>query len=222
MPQFSMQAKRREAFGKNASRRLRVDGRIPAVVYGRGHDSVSVTVDPKEVIRILYSESGRNTIFKLQVEGSEQDVLVKDFQLHPIRGDLLHADFQMVAMDEKMVFEVPVQIEGIAEGVKVTGGVLDLVLREIQLECLPGDVPDHIIVDVTLLEVGDSIRVQDLGLGGEKIEVLSEPELVVATVVPPQAEEEEEEVVEEEGAEPEVIAKGKDEEEEGEVEQEQE
>ena len=220
MPQLSMQATRREAYGKNASRRLRADGRIPAVVYGRGQDSVSLSVDPKEVIRILHSESGRNTIFKLQVEGSEQDVLVKEFQLHPVRGDLLHADFQTVIMDEKMVFEVPVQIEGVAEGVKVVGGVLDLVLRKIELECLPGDLPDHIAVDVTPLEVGDSIRVEDLRLGDAKVEVLSEPELVVATVIPPPVEEAEEEVAEEEAAEPEVIAKGKEEEEEGESEQE--
>ncbi len=220
MPQLSMQATRREAYGKNANRRLRADGRIPAVVYGRGQDSVSLSVDPKEVIRILHSESGRNTIFKLQVEGSEQDVLVKEFQLHPVRDDLLHADFQTVVMDEKMVFEVPVQIEGVPEGVKVVGGVLDLVLREIELECLPGDLPDHIAVDVTPLEVGDSIRVEDLRLGDAKVEVLSEPDLVVATVIPPHVEEVEEEVAEEEAAEPEVIAKGKEEEEEGEAEQE--
>lgn len=207
MAQLTMQATRRKVHGKNANRRLRAQGLIPAVVYGRGQESVSLSVNPKEVIRMLYSESGRNTIFKLRVEESEQNVLVKTFQIDPIRGELLHADFQAVAMDAKMVFDVPVQITGVPEGVRVGGAVLDLVLRKIQLECLPGDLPDHIEVDVSGLQVGDSVRVADLQLADVQAEVLSEPDRVIVTVVLSHVEEIEEGMPES-AVEPEILTRG--------------
>ncbi|HLV00953.1 MAG TPA: 50S ribosomal protein L25/general stress protein Ctc [Acidobacteriota bacterium] len=207
MVELVVRAQARGDLGKNASRRLRRQGQIPGVVYGSKFENVNIAVDPREITKILYSESGHNTIFQLEIEGEEggANVLVRDYQLDPVRGTLIHADFQTVSMDEKMVFEVPIHPEGEAKGV-VEGGVLDLVLREVEIECLPGDVPDHIAVDVTELEIGDSIRVSDLQVDTSKVEVLSEPDLAVVTVVPPQAEEPEEELLATE-AEPELVGR---------------
>ena len=205
-------ADRREQFGKNSNRRLRAQGQIPAVMYGHAMESVEVSVNPKDLDRILHSETGRNTIFALEVGGESQDVLIKDYQLDPIKGYLLHADFQAVAMDEQMVFEVPVQVVGTAKGV-VEGGILDTVMREIQLECLPGNVPDNILVEVSELEIGDSIRVGDLSIDASQLSILSEPDLVVITVGAPRVEEEPEIEELEEGEEPELI--GEDQPEEG-------
>lgn len=218
MGKFVVLADRREQFGKNSNRRLRAQGQIPAVMYGHAMESVEVSVNPKDLDRILHSETGRNTIFALEVGGESQDVLIKDYQLDPIKGYLLHADFQAVAMDEQMVFEVPVQVVGTAKGV-VEGGILDTVMRGIQLECLPGNVPDNILVEVSELEIGDSIRVGDLDIDTSQLSILSEPDLVVITVGAPRVEEEpeiEEEL--EEGEEPELI--GEDQSEEGAAEEE--
>lgn len=209
MAEMIIQAEARNQFGKNVSRRLRVEGKIPAVLYGHGSETMAVTVDPDDVHRILYSETGHNTIFKLSIDGQSKDVLIKDYQLHPVLGQLIHADFQTVTMDEAMVFEVPIEVEGIPKGVKEDGGVLDLVLREVRVECLPRDVPDRLHVEVADLEIGDSIRVEKLQVDPSRITILSEPELVILTVVPPHVEKEPEVVVEEEVAEPEVIKKGK-------------
>ena len=194
-------------------RRLRTQGKIPAVLYGQGRETLSVSVELREVDQILCSETGHNTIFKLQVGSDSTDVLIRDYQLDPVKGTLLHADFQAVALDKKMTFTVPVQIVGTASGV-TAGGVLDIVLREIGLECLPSDVPDHIPVDVTELEIGDSVRVEALQLDLSKISLLSDPDLVILSVVPPHVEEEPEVIPEEEELEePELIKKGKAEEE---------
>ncbi len=210
MKDLTIQADQRTQLGKNANRRLRTAGKIPGVVYGHDFEPVSVTVDPKDIHRILYSESGRNTIFKLQLPDVVKDVLIRDYQLDPVKGNLLHADFQTVAMDEMMEFEVPIEVVGSSVGVR-NGGILDIVLREIEVECLPADVPDNIEIDVSALEIGDMVRVEDLKIDTSKITVLSEPELVVLNVAPPAVEEEPEEV-EEAVAEPEVIKKGKTEE----------
>ena len=213
MGDIRVQAERREELGKNANRRLRARGRIPGVMYGRGLDAVAVSVDPEDLDRILHSETGHNTIFKIDVDGTENEVLIKDYQLDPVLGELVHADFQAVSMDRKMTFEVRVQPDGSAPGV-TAGGILEMVLREIQVECLPGDVPDHFLVDVSALEIGDTVRVSDLDIATSKVPLLSESDLVVITVVPPQkaAEPEEVEVEVEEGEEePEVIGKGKEE-----------
>ena len=210
-------ADRREQFGKNSNRRLRAQGQIPAVMYGHAMESVEVSVNPKDLDRILHSETGRNTIFALEVGGEAQDVLIKDYQLDPIKGYLLHADFQVVAMDEQMIFEVPVQVVGTSKGV-IEGGILDTVMREIQLECLPGNVPDNILVEVSELEIGDSIRVGDLSIDASQLSILSEPDLVVITVGAPRVEEEPEIEELEEGEEPELI--GEDQPEEGAAEEE--
>ncbi len=214
MAQLTVQAEERQKTGKGANRRLRMQGRLPAVVYGQGLETLSVSVNAQDVDLILHSEAGHNTIFQLQVSGKLTDVLIKDYQLDPVKGSLLHADFQAVALDQKMTFAVPVQVEGTAQGV-IAGGVLDQVLREIEVECLPTEVPDHIPLDVTELEIGDSVRVEALQLDSPKISLLSAPDLVILSIVPPQVEEEVEEIVEEEELEePELIKKGKAEEEE--------
>ncbi len=217
MDQVTVQAEEREQLGKGPNRRLRAQGRLPAVIYGHGVQSQAVSVAIRDVDHILRSESGHNTIFKLEVGKSSNNVLIKDYQLDPLQGTLLHADFLTVSMDEKMTFAVPIQTEGTSVGV-VAGGVLDLVLREIELECFPADLPDHIVIDVTDLEIGDSIRVEALNLDLSKVNVISDSALVVLTVVPPHVEKEpeevaleEEELLEgEEAGEPEVTGKGKD------------
>lgn len=210
MAEVTVDAEIRQEFGKNANRRTRASGRIPAIVYGSGLDSIAVSVDPKDLERILRTGAGHNTIFKLTFEGNAKNVLIRDFQVDPVTEEFLHADFHTVIMDQLMTFQVPVEAVGIAEGVKLYGGVLDTVLREIELECLPTDLPDHIRVDVNHLGVGDSLRVGDVEFDESKIQVLSDPGQVVFNVIPPAVEEEaeEEEVVEEE-AEPEVLKKGK-------------
>ena len=216
MASITVQAEERQEVGKGPNRRLRTQGKIPAVLYGQGLETLSVSVQLREVDQILCSETGHNTIFKLQVGSNSTDVLIRDYQLDPVKGTLLHADFQVVALDKKMTFAVPVQIVGTASGV-TAGGVLDIVLREIELECLPSDVPDHIPVDVTELEIGDSVRVEALQIDLSKISVLSDPALVILSVVPPHVEEEPEVIPEEEELEePELIKKGKAEEEGGE------
>jgi len=210
MAEVTVDAEIRQEFGKNANRRTRASGRIPAIVYGSGLDSIAVSVDPKDLERILRTGAGHNTIFKLIFEGNAKNVLIRDFQVDPVTEEFLHADFHTVIMDQLMTFQVPVEAVGIAEGVKLYGGVLDTVLREIELECLPTDLPDHIRVDVNHLGVGDSLRVGDVEFDESKIQVLSDSGQVVFNVIPPavEEEEEEEEVVEEE-AEPEVLKKGK-------------
>lgn len=219
MAQFTVQAEERQKTGKGENRRLRMQGKLPAVVYGQGLETLSVSVNAQDVDLILHSEAGHNTIFQLQVSGKLTDVLIKAYQLDPVKGSLLHADFQAVALDQKMTFAVPVQVVGTAQGV-IAGGVLDQVLREIEVECLPTEVPDHIPLDVTELEIGDSVRVGALQLDNSKIILLSAPDLVILSIVPPHVEEEVEEIVEEEELEePELIKKGKAEEEEKEKEE---
>jgi len=213
MSEIVVKAEERKEFGKNPSRRLRVEGKIPGVVYGRGFECVSVTVDSADVIQILSSDSGRNTIFELETESGRKDVLIKDLQVDPVKGSLVHADFLCIAKDQVMEFQVPVEPIGEAEGVITHGGILEVVLREISVECLPGDVPDQIQVDVTGVDIGGAIRVSELEIASSNVKVLSGSDLVVLTVIPPRVEEEPEVVVEEEDAlEPELIGKGKGEE----------
>ncbi|MEE8349086.1 MAG: 50S ribosomal protein L25 [Acidobacteriota bacterium] len=216
MAQIIVKAEEREQLGKCANRRLRAKGKLPSVIYGREVEALPLSVEMKDVDQILRSESGHNTIFKLTWGKSSNDVLIKDYQLDPLHGTLLHADFLTISMDEKMTFAVPVHVEGTAVGV-TSGGVLDLILREVDLECFPADLPDHLTLDVTDLDIGDSIRVKALTVDLSKVSVLSDPELVVLIVVPPHVEKEPEEDalevetdLEAEGtAEPEVIKKGK-------------
>jgi large subunit ribosomal protein L25 len=194
-------------FNKSHARRVRVQGLIPAVVYGAGQESVAVTVDPKVITKILYSDSGHNTIFDLTIEGSGvTKAMIVDWQNEPIKGKLLHIDLKRVAMDKAMRVSVPVQLTGVSKGVKNSGGILSQVLHEVEIECLPGDIPGHIDVDVTDLDLHGAIHISDLPHSG-KLKFLGEEDALVAHVTVMK-----EEVVAEPvagAAEPEVAKKGK-------------
>jgi large subunit ribosomal protein L25 len=217
----TLEAVKRDGRGKNEANRLRAGGKIPAVFYGPGKDGkapegVAVAVDPKAVLRILHSDTGANTLINLKLDGSEARVMVREYQLDPITHGLLHADFYQLAMDKAIVVTVPVMIKGEAKGVKQQGGLLDFVTRDIEVECLPTDIPENIVVDVTELMLHESIRVRDLQVD-PKWKAVSEAETMLVHIVMPKAEEEPAAATAEAAAaavpaEPEVIKKGKTEE----------
>ena len=218
----TLEAVKREGRGKNEANRLRASGKIPAVVYGsraegKAPEGVPVSVDPKQVLRILHSESGANTLIALKVEGSsEARVMVKEYQLDPVTHQLLHADFYQLALDKAITVTVPVKLKGEPKGVKQQGGLLDFVTREIFVLCLPTEIPEHIDIDVTELMLNQSIRVRDLAQDA-KWKAVTPPETMLVHVVIPKAEESAQAAVDEAvpaAAEPEVIKKGKDEKEE--------
>src|SRR5215212_6819283 len=219
----TLEAVKREGRGKNEANRLRVSGRIPAVVYGsrkegQTPEGVALAVDPKALLRILHSESGANTLISLRVEGTEARVMVKEYQLDPITHALLHADFYQLAMDRAITVPVPIVLKGEPRGVKLQGGVLDFVTRDIQVLCLPPDIPEHIDVDVTEMMLNQSIRVRDLAQS-DKWKAVTEGETMLVHIVMPKAEESATAAVGDAaaapaGSEPEVIKKGKDEKEE--------
>ena len=165
--QATLAAATRETRGKNEARRLRRAGRLPAVVYGGAPvRSQAVEVDPKALLRILHSESGFNTLVDLEVDGSASgQVLIKDVQHDPLTDNLLHVDFFRPAMDKAVVVTVPVTLHGEAAGVKQQAGLLDFVTREIQVECMPAEIPEHVDVDVSELLIGDGVRVRDVAEG---------------------------------------------------------
>jgi large subunit ribosomal protein L25 len=204
-------------FNKNHARRVRREGLIPAVVYGAGEPSVAVAVDPKIITRILHSDAGHNSIFDLAIEGGKTGkAMIVDWQNEPIKGHLLHIDLKRIAMDKKMQVSVPVQLIGIAAGVRNSGGILLHALHEVEIECLPGDIPSHIDVDVTNLEMNQSLHISDLP-HSDKIEYLEDEDTVVASVTYVKAEAEPTAVTEEAPTEPEVAKKGKQETAEGEA-----
>jgi large subunit ribosomal protein L25 len=199
--------------GKNEARRLRAGGRIPGVLYGAKKSTVAVSVDPKQITRILHSESGHNTIFDIQVGDEKAKVMIVDWQHDPIHGKLLHIDLKRIAMDEKMRVMVPIHLVGEAEGVKTQGGILDQVLREVEVECLPGDIPSHIDADVTQLVFGTVLRVSDLSHTG-KLKFITDETQTVAHITSVKEEvaptpEAAAEAAAAAPAEPEVIKKGK-------------
>ena len=209
---------KRDGRGKNESRRLRAAGRIPAVVYGarkkgKAPEGVPVAVDPKEVLRILHSESGANTLITLTLDGSESRVMMKEFQLDPVTHQLLHADFYQLAMDRAITVTVPILIKGEPKGAKLQGGVLDFVTREVQVQCLPTDIPEHIDIDVSELMLHQAVRLRDLP-EHPKWKSLNDPDTMLVHVVMPKIEEvaatpEAEVAAAPAAAEPEVIKKGK-------------
>jgi large subunit ribosomal protein L25 len=209
----------RELFGKNAARRLRKEGRVPANLYGTEADNVSLTLDKKDIFEILRSEAGENTIFKISYDSKIQDVMIKEIQTNPVNDELLHVDLILIAMDKEIRITVPFVLIGEAVGVKMEGGFVDFVTREIELECLPKAIPEHIEVDISDLHLHQSIKVEEISLP-EGAKWISDPETVIAMIHAQAKEEvivEEEEVEEEviaEGEEPEVIKKEKAEEEE--------
>jgi len=184
----TLEVVRRDRFGRNEAGRLRREGMIPAVLYGGTEAAEPVAVDPKALLRILHSDSGVNTLIALRMAGGpEARVLVKEYQLDPVSHSLLHADFYRVAMDKVLRVTVPIQVIGEATGVKVQGGILDFVHREIVIECLPGDIPEHLAVDVSDLALHQGIRVRDLQSEG-KWKAVSEPETLLVHVLAPRAE----------------------------------
>ncbi len=211
---LNVEAAPREDFGKNAARRLRRSGQIPAVVYGGGGPAIPVTVDPRQIAAILRSESGHNAIFTLEIRGkAPARVMLRDWQVDPVHGGLLHVDMVRVARDAKLKVRVPVHTLGDPKGVKVQGGIFEFILREVELECLPDDIPDAIAVDVTELTIGRNLRVGELPVG-EKVKILTDASRVVAHVVAVKVVEEKPvEAVEVAPTEPELIRKAKEEEE---------
>lgn len=213
MAEIVVAAESRSETGKNVNRRLRENGRIPGILYGVKKEAIAVAVSPKDIGAILRSASGANTLFDLDLGGKRHKVILKEFQMEPLKHGLLHADFYEVALDKALEVKVHVEVSGTPIGVKTQGGVLDLVTREIQVECLPMDIPEKFVVDVSELEIGKHIRVSDIKVS-DKVKVLTEPDIVVVHVVAPRAEEvapvAAEAVAAVEGvAEPEVIKKGK-------------
>ena len=208
----TLEAVKRNTFGRNEAGRLRRAGQIPAVLYGGGGEGTALAVDPKDLSKILHSKSGANTLISLKLDGAgDTRVLVKDFQLHPVSHRLLHADFYKVAMDKALRVTVPVHLTGEAKGVKAQGGVVDFVNREVEIECLPGDIPEHITIDVTELMVNQGIRVRDLASSTNKWKAVTDGDLLLVHVVMPKVEE----AAATDGAaaaapaEPEVMKKGK-------------
>jgi large subunit ribosomal protein L25 len=219
LEQNVLEAQTREAGTKNHARRVRREGKIPAVVYGAGQDAVPVSVDPRHVLRILRSESGHNTIFDLALSNGENSktqtakAMIVDWQYEPIKGHLLHIDLKRIAMDKALRVSVPIVLVGVPAGVKTEGGILEQMLREVEVECLPGDIPGHIDVDVSHLTFGKVLRVSDLP-HTEKLKFLSDANQPVAhvTSVKEEVVAAPEAVAAEAGAapaEPEVIKKGK-------------
>ncbi len=188
----TLDVEKREGRGKNEARRLRAAGRIPAVVYGarKGKESeaVPVAVDSKAVLRILHSESGANTLITLTLDGAASRVMVKEYQLDPVTQALLHADFYQLTMDRAITVTVPISVKGEATGVKQQGGMLDFVTRELQIQCLPTDIPGHIDVDVTELMLHQAVRLRDLPQN-PKWKLLNDPDTMIVHVVLPKAEE---------------------------------
>jgi len=206
------QSRPQESRGKNEARRVRAQGRVPAVVYGARQETAVVTVDPKQISRILHSESGHNTIFELQLGGDRTKAMIVDWQSDPVAGSLLHVDFKRIAMDQRLQVTVPVLLRGEAAGVKTQGGILEQTLREVEIECLPGDIPSHIDLEVTELVFGMVLRVADLPHSGS-VRFVTDQNIPVAHIVAVKEVEAapaaEAAAAEAAPAEPEVIKKGK-------------
>ena len=220
MEQIIVEASPRETRGKNAARRVRLTGQVPAVIYGGKGASQALEINAKQVAVILRSPSAHNTIFKVKIKGDEQTAILKDWLVDPVKGHLLHVDLLRIAMDVRMRVKVPVHTFGEAQGVKVQGGVFEIVTREVEIECLPGDIPTEFRMDISPLMIGMQLRAGDIQVDPEKIKIVTDPQRVLAHVVTLRVEEEKpaEAVAAEAAApaEPELIKKGKKEAEEGE------
>jgi large subunit ribosomal protein L25 len=215
--EITVSAEPRQSRGKNEARRLRVKGLAPAVLYGSDRPTVAVSVNPKDVNKILHSNTGHNTIFNLSVQGGEDTpAMIVDWQNDPVRENLLHVDLKRIDLAKRNAFKVRVHTTGEPKGVKLQGGLLEVITREIEIECLPDEIPELYTVDVGELMIGQNLRASDIALGGS-IKLVSAPEQVIAHVVALKAEVVEtpaaEGAVAAAPAEPEVIKKGKKEEE---------
>jgi len=218
METFTLEGTVREGRGKGPARRTRQTGMVPAILYGGRKDSISLSVNAKQVARILRSETGHNTIFSVQVAGGgDERAMLKDWQVDPVSGGLLHVDLLRIAMDVRMRVRVPVHTFGEPQGVKMQGGVFEVVTREVEVECLPGDIPEEFRVDISDFMIGRQLRAGDLPVDPAKIKLVTDPARVLAHVVMLKKEEEPAAeaaaATETTAAEPEVIKKGKKEEE---------
>lgn len=199
MQQRELEVFLRTETGKGAARRIRQEGRIPAVLYGRGMETYSLTLKPGELNKIMTTGARENTLIALKVTGAGSEkignkvVMLKDLQVHPCRRTYLHADFYAVAMDEKIEFEVPLHLSGKAEGIK-SGGILEQPQREVRIRCLPSDIPEFIEVDVSTLKIGDSLHIRDIP-PSDKFEIVAETNFTVVSVIPPISEAKYEEIV---------------------------
>jgi large subunit ribosomal protein L25 len=217
-----LEAQARDTFGKNEARRTRRGGQVPGVLYGGdGKGATAIAVQPKALLKILHSESGQNTLISLKMAGAgDNRVLVKDFQLDPITHEVLHVDFLKIAMDKLLQVTIPIIVHGEPKGVKQQGGILEFIRREIEIECLPADIPEHVEVDVSELMLHQGIRVRDLAVD-PKWKAVSDPDMMIVHVILPKAEEvatpaEAAVAAPVTPAEPEVIKKGKKDEDESE------
>ena len=208
----SLNGEERSSVGKSAARKLRASGRIPAIYYGRGEQPISLTVNAKEVETLIHGASGANVIVDLMVTGAaaaDRKALIREIQRDPVVGNILHLDLQHISLTERITVEVPIELIGTPTGVKDGGGILEHLLREVEVECLPTDIPTHLEADVTALNIGDSLHVSDLK--AERVTILTEADRAIATVVPPTVLEEAAPVAEA-AAEPELVSGKKDEE----------
>lgn len=178
---MTIEVQPRNQTGKNANRRARVAGKIPAVVYGGGKESVAIEVDRKTLVDLMKGHSGENPIFLLKLGDKERHAMIRHTDVDPLTRHVIHIDFQRVVMDQKIRVAVPVELTGVAVGVKVEGGMLDFITREVHIECLPGQIPRHLEVDVTELHVGQHVEAKDLKLP-EGVVLLDEPDKVLASL----------------------------------------
>lgn len=218
--EVTLTVQRRETRGKNSNRRLRKEQVVPAVVYGAGRDTVAIQVSAPTVERML-REGGENRIFKLQLEGADQSrhAMIRDLQTDATTDRLIHIDFLRVMMDEKIRVKIPIETDGVPTGVKNDGGVMDFVTREVEVECLPGDIPDSLVIDVSELHIGQHIEASELDLPSG-VELLEEEDRVLVSISAPRQEEEIEEEegeewIEGEQEEPELVGDSDDDEKEG-------
>src|SRR5438874_3981788 len=177
-----LEAQPRTPGTKNDARRVRKQGKVPAVVYGAGKDATPVSVDPRQVSRILHSATGHNTVFDLAVDGERTKAMIVDWQYEPIKGALLHIDLKRIAMDQKLKVNVPIELTGEPAGVKQQGGILEQITREIEVECLPGDIPNAVELNVSELVFGMVLRVSDLPKS-DKVKFLTDPDQPVAHII---------------------------------------
>ncbi len=216
---ITIKAEVRETRGKNAARRLRSSGRLPAVLYGPGAENVSLGLSKKDIFSILKSESGENTLFKVAFDSEKRDVMIKDYQQDVVSDEVLHVDLIQILLDKVIRVNVPIEIVGEAVGVKSEGGFVDFSVREVEIECLPGAIPEQVTIDISELHLHQAFKVEDLA-EIEGVKYIMDPNISLVQIQAPSIEEEEEveeEVLEEgeimaEGEEPEVIKKDKEEE----------
>jgi large subunit ribosomal protein L25 len=216
---ITIQCEKRDIFGKNASRRLRREGKVPAVLYGGDGPNAHLVVQKKDLFGILRSESGENTIFKTSYQSETKDAMIKELQTDPVTDEILHIDLIMISMDKAVRVSVPVVLVGEAVGVKTEGGFIDLITREIEVECLPGDIPEHIEVDISDLHLHQSVKIGEMAFP-KGVESVADLQTVVVLIDVPtkeeevveEAEEEEEVEIMAEGEQPEVIKKEREEE----------